>query len=139
MECQYAQEAILDTFDTRGGALPADVDAHVSDCFACTRFALQQRTLDTRLAAQVISPPLGASFRRDLRRSAGRDTTSPWFDRLPEIVHFGSCGVATVCCAFVLPFAAATTVAAGTMAALLTYMLLATVRSSFEDLEQPQR
>jgi hypothetical protein len=139
MECQYAQEAILDTFDTRGAALPPDVDAHVSGCGACARFALQQRTLDTRLAAQLISPPLGESFRSDLRRSAGRDTPSPWFDRLPEIVHFWSCGVATVCCAFVLPFAPATTLGAGTMAALLTYTLLATVRSSFEDLELPQR
>jgi hypothetical protein len=42
-------------------------------------------------------------------------------------------------CAFLLPFHAATTVGAGTTSALLTYILLTTVRNSFEDMEQGEQ
>jgi hypothetical protein len=139
MDCHQAQDAILDSCDADGTGLPTSVDAHVSGCRECARFAARQRLLDTRLTKALAASALSPSFRGDLRRTLHRDAR--WFssDRLPDIVHFASCGGATLCCAVFLPFDAAVTVGVGTTGALLSYIALTTVRSSFEDLEQPQR
>jgi hypothetical protein len=139
MECQRAQEEILDACEAGVRSLGPLIKAHLSDCPDCARFAARQQAVDARLTKALVTPAMSPSFRSDLRRTIRRETRSAWSDRLPDIVHFASCGVATVCCAFLLPFDAATTVGAGTTAALLTYILLTTVRNSFEDIEQRER
>ncbi len=139
MECHNAQEEILDACEAGVGSVGPVVEAHLSGCPACARFAARQAAVDARLTKALVTPEMSPSFRGDLRRTLRRETGASWPDRLPDIVHFASCGVATVCCAFVLPFDAATTIGAGTTAALLTYILLTTVRNSFEDIEQRER
>jgi hypothetical protein len=136
MDCSQVQAAILDACDS-AASVPPLVDTHLAGCRECAQFAERQRTVDARLTAALRSPALSPSFRTDLRKALRREPSASWSDRVPDIVHFASCGIATVCCAVLLPFDAASTVAAGTIAALTTYMLMATVRSSFEDIEQP--
>jgi hypothetical protein len=58
---------------------------------------------------------------------------------LPDIVHFVSCGVATLLCAVLLPFDASVILGAGAAVTVLTYILLTAVRSSFENAEDPGR
>jgi anti-sigma factor RsiW len=136
MDCQTAQEEILDSYEAGVRGLGPLIEAHLLGCPDCARFAARQQAVDARLAKALVTPAMSPSVRADLRRTIRRETRSSWSDRLPDIVHFASCGVATLCCAFLLPFDAATTVGAGTTAALLTYILLTTVRNSFEDIEQ---
>src|SRR6266853_6184123 len=105
MECRKAQEAIIESFEK---ARPADVqeeiDAHVAACPACARFAARQKTLDARLSATLIPPEISPAFRPALRKSIRRETMRLWPDWLPDILHFASCGVATLFCARLLPF-----------------------------------
>jgi anti-sigma factor RsiW len=140
MNCEQAQEEILESclaeMPGRVGLFSPTVEAHISGCPECARFAASQRAVDARLARALVSPSMTATFRSDLRKAIRQESRSAWWDRLPDIVHFASCGLATAGCALLLPFDAATTAAAGITAALLTYVLLTTVRSSFEDLEQ---
>ena len=139
MDCQKAQEEILESYlADRSRAVSGfsrALDAHLSGCPGCARFAASQQAVDERLARTLVSPSMTTTFRSDLRKKIRREAGSPWSDRLPDIVHFASCGLATAGCAFLLPFDAATTVGAGATAALLTYVLLTTVRNSFEDLD----
>jgi anti-sigma factor RsiW len=140
MDCKKAQEEILDACleQTTSGASGTSraLEAHLSGCPECARFAARQQGLEARLATALVSPPMTSAFRSDLRRKIVREVRSSWSDKLPDVVHFASCGVATACCAFLLPFDAATTLGTGAAAALLTYVLLTTVRTSFEDMEQ---
>jgi anti-sigma factor RsiW len=140
MDCQHAQEEILESClaeMSRGvSGFSRTVEVHLSGCAECARFAASQQAVDARLAGALVSPSMTSTFRSDLRKKIRQDARSPWPDRLPDIVHFASCGLATAGCALLLPFDAATTVGAGATAALLTYILLTAVRSSFEDIEQ---
>ena len=135
MDCQRVREEILDACDIEGARPGAAVDSHLSGCAACQQFAERQRALHVRLAAALVTPPMTAAFREDLRSRIRRETLSPWADRLPDIVHFTSCGIATVVSALVLPINPATTVGVGITASFFAYMVLTTVRMSFEDID----
>jgi anti-sigma factor RsiW len=138
MDCEQAQLAILEAVDTAATmGLPPLVDGHVSACGECTRFAARQRRADARLAAALESSALSPAFRTHVHDAMRGDQR--WFmsDRLPEMVHFVSCGIATLGAVFLLPFTPTIILGGGAAGALLSYVLLATVRSSFEDIEQP--
>lgn len=54
-------------------------------------------------------------------------------------MHFASCGTAILLGAALVPVAAPTILGAGATAALVTYVLLTSVRNSFGEIEQPDR
>ena len=58
-----------------------------------------------------------------------------WSPSLPDVVHFASCGAATVSCAVLLPFDAVMVLGAGAAATAVSYVVLAAVRDWFEETE----
>jgi predicted anti-sigma-YlaC factor YlaD len=134
MDCRTAQDAILESFDHvgRSEGLPA-IESHLAGCAACAAFAARQEALDGRLGQALAPPELSAGFRNALRKRIRREAMHVWADSLPDKVHFASCGLATVLCAVLLPFQATTVLSAGTAATIVTYLMLMTVRTLFED------
>ena len=138
MDCRKAQEGILESFEKVGAAdVQKEIDAHVADCPVCAGFAARQKTLDARLSTTLKSPEMSPAFRMALRKRIRREKMRLWPDWLPDILHFASCGVATLFCARLLPFDASAILGAGAAATLMTYVLLTAVRISFEDADDP--
>ena len=54
-------------------------------------------------------------------------------DTLPDVVHFASFGLATLALAWTLPISATIVASGGVTMALLSYVVLSIIRSSFED------
>ena len=54
-------------------------------------------------------------------------------DTLPDVVHFASFGLATLALAWTLPVSPSIVVSGGLTMALLSYVVLSVIRSSFED------
>jgi len=133
MECRNVQEAILDSLEAAapGGTLP-EIDAHLAGCSACSAFAARQSALDIRLGSMLTPPELSPEFRKMLRKRIRRDAVQLWADSLPDKLHLLSCGLATVICAAVMPFPAATVLGAGAAATLTTYLVLTAVRNLIE-------
>jgi len=133
MDCRDAQEAILDFLDRAAPtARPAEVDAHIAGCPACTAFAVRQQALDIRLRGLLVPPETSPAFRPVLRRRIRRETIELWADSLPDKLHLVSCGLATVVCAVVMPFSVASVLTVGATATAATYVLLTAVRNLFE-------
>lgn len=162
MECEHIRERILETFDSarfdsarfddaqldgaerddaRGDmrtapVQPPDVAAHLDGCAACRAFAAAQQALDARLSAMFVAPDLSPAFRQDLRaRIRAERRPNVWYESLPDIVHFTSCGLATLWCAYMLPLDPLTVAGAGATTALVSYALLTAVRQSLESAE----
>jgi predicted anti-sigma-YlaC factor YlaD len=136
MDCQHVQEAILDAFDEpASAAAPDTIAAHLAGCPACATFAVRQQALDAQLSATLVPAGLSPGFRAALRRRIDLETRRLRLDALPDLVHFASCGAATLLCVVLLPFDAWMIAATGATAALSTYVLLAAARHSFEDLD----
>jgi predicted anti-sigma-YlaC factor YlaD len=140
MECQTVQEEILDSFEEpRASLIQREIDAHLADCPTCARFAVCQKTVEAQLSAMLIPPEMSSAFRSVLLKTIRRERMRFWSEALPDIVHFVSCAGATVLCAILLPFGTAVIFGAGTVAALLTYVLLTMVRDSLQDVEKPDQ
>jgi anti-sigma factor RsiW len=140
MDCQQLRERVLEALDEpRSAAIDAAVDAHASSCPDCARFIASQRALDDRLARAMRAPVLSPAFRSNLRSRMRRERARVWMDALPDIVHFASCAVATLVCAAVAPLATPTVFAGGAAIALSSYVVLAAVRTTFTEIEQPDR
>jgi hypothetical protein len=138
MECRKAQEEIIESFEkARSADVQKEIDAHVAACPACAMFASRHKTLDARLCTTFKSPEMSPAFRTALRKRIRREKMRLWPDWLPDILHFASCGVATLFCARLLPFDASAVLGAGAAATLMTYVLLTAVRISFEDADDP--
>ena len=133
MDCQRVQESILEALaGTHDGRPRHDVDRHLAACDVCTAFLARHERLDAQLERMLAAPPLSARFRPALRSAIRRDRSAVPPDSLPDIVHFASCGAATLLAAALLPVDAVAVVAAGAVLALLTYVPLTLTRSSFE-------
>ena len=140
MECRKAQEEILESFEkARSVDVQGEIDAHVAACPACADFAARQKTLDARLSTTLTPPEMSPAFRTALRKRIRRETMRLWPDWLPDVLHFASCGVATLFCALLLPFGASAILGSGAAATVMTYVLLTAVRISFEDAEDPSQ
>ena len=134
MNCCDVEEEVLGSFEKAPSAsMRASLDAHLATCEACARFARVQHALDLRLGATLVPPAVSSDFRPALRQRIRLEATSSRRDSLPDVLHFASCGVATVVSAVLLPLSPLVIVAAGTTTALATYVLLSAIRSSFED------
>jgi hypothetical protein len=129
MDCHQAQEAILEMFD----GTPADVDAHVAGCPECAAFLARQSALDRDLSGLLQSPPLRPNFREGLRARIRREPSRLRPHWLPDAVHLGSCAVATVACALLLPFGAGPVLAGGAAVTLASYVLILTMRIAIEN------
>jgi anti-sigma factor RsiW len=139
MDCEKVQEEILESFEASSVAIQWEIDAHLAGCPRCAKFGARQKALDARLSMMLIPPEMSPAFRTALHKRIRRETTRLWSDSLPDIVHFVSCGVATLLCAVLLPFDAAMILGSGAAVTVLTYILLTAVRGSFENAEDPGR
>lgn len=136
MECHQIQELILESFEgVPSREAQGRIDAHVRTCAECSRFALVQKTLDDRLSTLLVPPPIFSPVSRAAlrRRIHGDATTAGRADLLPEIVHFGSFGIATLVMAAVLPVSTPVVAGIGVTVALASYVLLSVVRETFDD------
>ena len=125
MDCEEAQERILDGLEAA---------SHLAGCGGCREFALVQRALDRRLATALPVPVLGPEFRSALRKRIQREPYRLWPDSLPDLIHLGSCGAATVFCAVMLPFSAMSTLGIGAAVTAVTYVLQVVSRSLLEEM-----
>lgn len=136
MACQDARAEILQLFDDGlVGKEPAELRAHLAGCPACAAFAASQQALDLRLRAMLPPPELSPAFRPALRRRIRRESIRLWSPSLLDVVHFASCGAATIVSAVLLPFDALIVLGAGAAATTVSYLVLAAVRDWFEDAE----
>ena len=140
MDCHEIQERILASLEhapaTRTPATwTQEIEAHLSGCEACARFARAQEALDASLTTMLAPPALSPRFRPVLRERIRHAPAPARPDVRLDVVHFASCGVATLALAMLLPFSPALVIGVGTTFTLTSYVLLSAVRSSFD--EQP--
>jgi anti-sigma factor RsiW len=135
MECHEVQELILESFEvTSSSERSRRIDAHVSTCEECSRFASAQRALDDRLSALLLpAPALSLASRAALRARIHEEAAPARADALPEVVHFGSFAIATLVMAAVLPVSAATVILIGSLLAIVSYVCLSVIRDSMDD------
>jgi hypothetical protein len=134
MDCCDVQEYILESFEVSpSDAMQESIDAHLSTCAACARFARLQKTLEAGLSTLLVPPTVSPVFRSALHERISSEAAPSRLDTLPDIVHFASFGVATLVCAALLPFSPSAIIGLGTTVALSSYVVLSAVRSSFED------
>lgn len=136
MDCEHVQNQVLDAFDDAPPeAVRHAIAAHLAGCATCAAFAARQRALDRKLTALLLPPQLDPAFRVGVRARLIRERRLPWRDSVPDIVHFVTCGVATVACVAFVPLDTVKVAAAGVLTSFLSYALLTTVRQSLEDIE----
>jgi anti-sigma factor RsiW len=134
MECHEIQESILDALD--GEPSPKQqhmIEAHVSTCAACAQFARRQQVLEVTLASALAPPAMTPLSRPALRARLRHDAMPARRDTLPDFVHFVSFGLATLALAWTLPISPSIVASGGLTVALLSYVVLSVIRSSFED------
>ena len=140
MDCDRAQEEILDSFDEATfREIQPETRAHLDGCTRCATFALSQKSLDMRLGTALRPPQLSPSFHSVLRERIRRDTRGVWPEALPDILHLVSCAVATLLCAVFVPSSSLAVFGTGTIITALTYLLMTAIRYSFDHLETPER
>ena len=134
MECHEIQESILDALD-RGPSSERQrvIDLHISSCAACAQFAARQRAIDATLASALAPPAMTPMSRSTLRAGRRDHAVTARRDTLPDVVHFGSFGLATIALAWTLPVSPSIVVSGGLMLSLLSYLVLSVIRTLFED------
>ena len=139
MNCQQAQELILDAFEVQLSAEEQrKMESHVAACVNCSSFAQTQKTLERRLEAAIRAPELSPAFRSGLRQRIRSEPLTVWPDSMPDIVHLASCGAVTVACAALLPFPAVSVLAIGVVSTGVTYLFQSAVRGLLEELEETE-
>ncbi|MEO7190968.1 MAG: zf-HC2 domain-containing protein [Vicinamibacterales bacterium] len=134
MECHEIQESILDGLDREPSPDERHaIEAHVSICATCAEFARNQQVIDVRLASALAPPTMAPMSRAALRARVRHDAVTARREALPECVHFASFGVTTLTLAWILPVSPSIVVSGGLTVALLSYVVLSVIRSSFED------
>jgi anti-sigma factor RsiW len=138
MTCGEAEELLLESFDERlSPVVRRALDVHVASCHRCSVFAAQLRTVDTELAIALTPPATPAALAPAVRAQVRRERAAAMVESLPDILHLGGCGVATLVSAALLPFDAPITIAAGLGFTCVSYVFMAMVRWSIEAAGQP--
>jgi hypothetical protein len=133
MDCHTTQHAILESFiEPLSADVQSKVDAHLDGCASCAVFAQRQRDLDRQLHARLVAPALSRGFRATVRARARRDVRGFWWDLLPDVVHFASCGGMTVLGLIWMPVSAPVVLASAVAATALTHVLLTAVHESLD-------
>lgn len=136
MDCQYAQESILESLvEPLDPEQSMALERHSAGCVACRSFAETQRTLDARLAHALPPAHLSPAFRTRLKTRIRRDPLSSWPEFLPDLAHLGGCLAALAILEFILPRYSGTVALAGAAFTGLTYFLQAALRSSLDSTE----
>ena len=137
MDCWEVEESLLEDLDGDGlSARRLEIEAHLSGCASCTRFAQAQKLLDAELSGIFPPPELSQAFRANLRKRIQLDPIRQLPPFLPEVVHFGSCLAATVICAALLPLHAGAVLGYGVAITFATYVFLVAARIVFESVEE---
>jgi hypothetical protein len=135
MDCRTAREHVLESLtDPLPTAASARLAAHCDECQECAAFALEQQTLDARLARLLVAGDLGPDFRRTLLSRTVERPRQNWRELVPDVVHFVTWGAATGCGAVLLPIDPSLTLTAGFAIAIVSYFVLAIARTMFEPL-----
>lgn len=133
MDCERIQENVLAAvIEPHPPAVQAAIDAHLRGCAICSAFAARHARLDAALQAAIVIPTLSPRVRAAVRQRIRREEPSLWFDWLPDLVHFGSCGLVTVVSLVVLPFNPATVLAFAVGATLVSHAVLTAAHGSLE-------
>jgi predicted anti-sigma-YlaC factor YlaD len=133
VECERIQEDVLESLiEPLLPAVQAAIDAHLQGCATCSAFAARHARLDAALQAALVIPTLSPRVRAAVRRRIRREAPSLWFDWLPDLVHFASCGLVTVVSLVVLPFNPATVLAFAVGATLVSHAVLTAAYGSLE-------
>jgi anti-sigma factor RsiW len=135
MECHEIQESILDALDgAPSSGQRRVIDAHVASCAACAQFAARQLAIDVRLVSVLVPPAMAPMSPSTVRARQRDDALTARRDALPDVVHFASFGLATLALAWTLPISPSIVISGGATMALVSYVALSVIRSSFEDL-----
>jgi anti-sigma factor RsiW len=133
MECERIQEDVLESLcEPRPATIHAAIEAHLLTCPACAAFAARQTRLDADLRTALVAPALSPLVHAAVRRRIRRQAQSLWFDWLPDLVHFASCGLVTVVSLVVLPFNPSTVLAFAVGATLVSHAVLTAAYGSLE-------
>jgi hypothetical protein len=134
LKCEDAQRALLGVFDEQDvAALEPAVAAHLERCPQCAEIAAEQRELDVTLTAALAPPRLSPSFRAALYDKLDAAAPSSKSDALPDILHLASCAILTAVSASLLPDHTPIIVATGTIATVMSYLMLAVMRNSLDE------
>ena len=134
MECRTVQEMILEALDEGTSNVSNSVlEVHLATCSVCAAFLAKQRAVDQQLSMCFVPPELDPAFRSRLRRRIAQEKTAPWWDALPDMIHFATLAAGTLLCASLLPIEPSATMGAGGVLAVLSYVALAALRSAFDD------
>jgi hypothetical protein len=134
LKCDDVQRALLETFGEHDTAsLPPRIADHLTCCEKCAGIAEEQRQLDAALTAALAPPRLSPSFRRALYRRIDAPAPSSKSDALPDILHLASCAILTAASASMLPEYAPVIVAAGTIATVMSHLMLAVMRNTLDE------
>jgi anti-sigma factor RsiW len=137
MDCQRAQDEILESFvGSRPGTVPSAVEAHLAECPACAAFAARQHAVEIGLSAALVPPVISAHVRQRVRDRILRERRRYWSDLLPDVVHFGSCAVATVLGVLLLPLSPPVVLTLGFVGTLVTHAILNVARESLDAIEE---
>ena len=130
MDCREVQDTVLDSL-LDGSRLPAAVGAHLAACPSCAAFAERQAAVDAGLRRALTAPAVSARLREAVRERI-RDERPVWRDALPDVVHFASCGAATIVSVLILPFNPLVVLAVGAGATVLSHGVLTAMHGSLD-------
>jgi anti-sigma factor (TIGR02949 family) len=135
MDCQDAQEKLLESFD---GALSPDdsrqLERHLAACPNCAEFADLLNALDLQLKEAITAPRLSPGFRAALQTRIDRHPQRLWMHWLPDVAYLAGSGAAILWCAVLLPFPASAVLWIGALIAAISYSFQALLFSSLEEL-----
>ena len=134
LSCDDVQRVLLEAFDEPDAAARAlAVAAHLEGCSECARVAAEQRELDTTLTGVLAPPRLSPSFRASLYRQIDAPAFPSKSDALPDVLHLAGCAILTTVGASMLPEFAPVVVAAGTIATVMSHLMLAVMRNTLDE------
>jgi anti-sigma factor RsiW len=134
LKCDDVQRGVLEAFDEHGGAAhEAAVVAHLQRCPQCAQVVAEQRELDATLTAALVPPRLSPSFRAALYRRLDAPAPTSQGDALPDILHLASCAIFTAVSAVIVPEYGPVIVAGGTLATVMTHLLLSVMRNTLDE------
>jgi hypothetical protein len=125
VDCASAQDAILDALlEPPGDEVQAMVGAHVASCHTCAAFLHSQLEMDRRLSMHLRPPVMQPGFRASVRRRVRQESVAFWPDLLPDLLHFASWAVVTLCALVLVPISIPAVLAAAAIGTLLTHVVL---------------
>jgi anti-sigma factor RsiW len=135
MDCQDAQEKLLESFD---GALSPDdsrqLERHLAACPNCAKFGEVLKALDLQLKQAITAPRLSPGFRAALKARIDRQPRRLWTHWLPDVAYLAGSATAILWCVVLLPFPVSAVLWIGALIAAISYSFQALLFSALEEL-----